>query len=110
MKQTTHSRFRAAGDLSIAASFGQHYSLATRRGVLGEIRNEYVHVESGRLDWHLDRIRLGRNYDTICINETEQRADGEARRERSIREFFEEYFPIAAPWEAAGRGDSRPST
>lgn len=110
VKQTAHSRFRAASDLSIAASFGQHYSLATQRGVLGVIRNEYVHVESDRLQWHLDRIRLGRDFDTICINETERRAHDQARRERSIREFFEEYFPIAAPWESPGRGDPRPST
>jgi hypothetical protein len=100
VEQTTHSRFRAPTDLSIAASFGQHYALATQRGVLGEVRNEYVHVESDRLEWHLDRIRLGRNFDTICINETEKQADGASQREWMIRAFFEEYFPIAAPWEA----------
>ena len=110
VKQTTYSRFRAPTDLSIAASFAQHYALATQRGVLGTIRNEYVHVESDRLEWHLDRIRLGRYFDTICINETEKRARDAERRERKIRDFFDEYLPIAAPWEADGSSSQRSRT
>ena len=106
VEQTAHSRFRSPTDLSVAASFAQHYALATQRGVLGQINNEYVHVESARLDWHLDRIRLGRSFDTICINETEQRADDAERCERSIRKFFDEYLPIAAPWESDAREDA----
>ncbi|MEP4648681.1 MAG: stealth conserved region 3 domain-containing protein, partial [Ilumatobacter sp.] len=58
--RTQRSRFRSPTDLSTAASFAQHYALATRRGVLGDVSTEYVHVESGRLRRHLDRIRLGR--------------------------------------------------
>ncbi|NNE10940.1 MAG: hypothetical protein HKN41_01705, partial [Ilumatobacter sp.] len=70
VEQTARSRFRSSSDLSIAASFGQHYGLARGHSVLGEIRSEYVHVESARLPWHLDRIRLGDDVDTYCINET----------------------------------------
>jgi hypothetical protein len=105
VKATSHSRFRSATDLSIASSFAQHWALATQRGVLGNIRNEYVHVESGRLRWHLDRIRLGRDFDTFCINETEQRTDDASQREQLIRAFFEECFPIAAPWESGAQID-----
>lgn len=100
MESTRHSRFRSPADLSVAASFAQHYALATQRAVLGDIASEYVHIESGRLRWHLDRIRLGRWFDTFCINETEHRG-GHGEREAMIRAFFDEYFPVAAPWERA---------
>jgi hypothetical protein len=100
VKETIHSRFRAATDISVASSFAQHYALSTRRAVLGDLRTEYVHFESDRLDWHLDRIRLGRDIDTFCINETEQLADDSSGRDRRVRAFFDEYFPIAAPWES----------
>lgn len=100
IKRTAYSRFRSPSDLSIAASFAQHYGFATGRGVLGGIETEYVHVESGRLDWHLDRIRLGRDLDTFCINETEHQGGDVEGRERKISQFFEEYFPLAAPWES----------
>lgn|GEM_PF-255684 len=110
VERTAHSRFRSPSDLSIAASFAQHYGFATGRGVLGEIDTEYVHVESGRLEWHLDRIRLGRDLDTFCINETEQEAADAERRERKINEFFEEYLPLAAPWESDTRSQQSHST
>lgn len=97
---TRRSRFRSPADLSVAASLGQHYALASGCAVLGDIDTEYVHVESGRLRWHLDRIRLGRRFDTFCINETRAGRD-DPEREATLREFFEELHPVPAPWESA---------
>ena len=97
--RTQRSRFRSSEDLSTAASFFQHYALATGRGVIGDVANEYVHVESGRLDWHLDRIRLGDDLDTFCINETSDEHGVDDGREARIRAFFESMYPVAAPWE-----------
>jgi hypothetical protein len=98
--RTSHSRFRSPTDLSIAASFAQHYAVAVGKAVLGTISTEYVHVESGRLGWHLDRILLGRDVDTFCINETEQRDSNPEACEQRIREFFERCLPVSAPWES----------
>lgn len=100
---TRRSRFRSPTDLSTAASFSQHYAFATQRAVLGEIATEYVHVESGRLRWHLDRVRLSGDVDTFCINET-----GVGSRQRSAQEvaaFFEAMYPIPAPWERDDAAD-----
>lgn len=99
---TRRSRFRSPSDLSTAASFSQHYAFATGRAILGEIDTEYVHVESGRLRWHLDAVRLGGDVDTCCINETRDGHPGRNDAESDIREFFDTMFPIAAPWEATG--------
>ncbi len=96
---TQHSPFRSPSDLSTAASFAQHYALATGRAVLGDIANEYVNVESGRLGWHLDRIRLDGRFDTYCINETHRDGADHAEREQQITDFFDDMLPIAAPWE-----------
>jgi hypothetical protein len=96
---TTHSRFRAPSDLSIAASFGQHYAIATGRAVFGEIVTEYVPVESDRLGWQLDRIRLGSDTQTYCINETGDRPGDHTARDRRVREFMEDVLPLPAPWE-----------
>lgn len=97
--RTRHSRFRSPGDLSVAASFGQHYAFATGRAIAGNIESEYVHVESGRLDRHLDRIRLDRTIATCCINETEYDAHRTDEQEATIHRFFSEQYPIPAPWE-----------
>ncbi len=99
VRATRLSRFRSPNDLSTAASFAQHFALATARAVLGEIATEYVNVESGRLNWHLDRIRLDDELDTYCINETHRDGGDHTERERRIAEFFERVLPIPAPWE-----------
>ena len=99
VRATQHSRFRSPTDLSTAASFAQHFALATGRAVLGDISTEYVNVESGRLDWHLDRIRLDDRLDTYCVNETHRDGAEHADRERRIIDFFDDVLPISAPWE-----------
>lgn len=99
-ERTEQSRFRAPADLSIPASFAQHVALATGRAVEGPIGNEYVNLESPRLSWHLDRLRLGRWFDTFCINETQWDAQRSPDAARAVGRFLEEYFPIASPWEA----------
>ena len=97
---TASSRFRSPTDLSIAASFAQHYGLALGAAVLGDVRTEYVHVESGRLDWALDRIGLADDVDTFCINETHNTDADHAAREQRLADFFEQAFPVPALWEA----------
>ncbi|MFK7919977.1 MAG: stealth family protein [Ilumatobacter sp.] len=97
--RTAHSRFRSPTDLSIAASFGGNYGIAVADSVIGDIATDYVHVESGRLQWHLDRIRLSGRFDTFCVNETRDGLGGAPDREQRIADFFEAMFPVAAPWE-----------
>ena len=106
VKWTSHSRFRSPSDLSIAASFAQHYAIGVGKAVFADIHTDYVNVESGRLGWHLDRIRFARNFDTFCINETEAHGRDQHARESMIRSFFDSYFPIAAPWETEQVDDS----
>jgi hypothetical protein len=96
---TMHHRFRHPDDISVAASLAQNYALATGQAVLGSLAVEYVHLESARLRWHLDRLLLGRRFDTFCINETETPVADRRRAAALIREFLAEYFPAPAPWE-----------
>lgn len=99
IQRTAYSRFRSSSDLSVAASFAPHYSVAVGEGIYDDLATEYVHVESGRLRWHLDRIRLSGNIDTFCINETSSTSTRAAENERMIAEFYEKLFPNPAPWE-----------
>lgn len=99
VERTRHSRFRSPADVSIAASFAQHYALATGRAVIADIGNRYVNVESDRLGIALDRIRLADDVDTYCINETADDGHMDDVRERRIAEFFEAMLPVPSPWE-----------
>ena len=101
--RTAHSRFRNPEDLSLAASFAPHYGLATGQAVVGEITAEYVHLESSRLEWTLDRLLLGHGAETFCLNETEQPGDPE-RIDQLIGRFLDSYFPIPSGWEGGPNG------
>lgn len=96
---TRRSRFRSPEDVSVAASLGQYYGIATGASVFGDISTEYVYVESDRLGLHLDRILLADDIDTFCINETADRSGDHDQRETRLAEFFEAAFPVPAPWE-----------
>ena len=94
-----HSKFRSQQDISVAASFAQHYGLAMGTSILGEINSCYVSLSSDRLRWYLDEIEMARSYDSFCINESgDPTADGSQNHELAVA-FLERYFPVAAPWE-----------
>ncbi|MEL6893801.1 MAG: stealth family protein [Actinomycetota bacterium] len=99
VKRTRHSRFRSATDLSIAASFAQHYAVATGRAVFGELIGDYAYVESDRLRWSLDRVLYGDDIDTFCLNETHAVDGDHGDRDAMIDEFFEQLLPVPSPWE-----------
>jgi hypothetical protein len=102
---TRGHRFRHPDDISVAASLAQSYAIATGQAVFGSLDSEYVHLESARLRWHLDRLLLGRRFDTFCLNETEVRAHNRAQVAATVARFLADYFPVASPWE---RGDRAP--
>ena len=104
VESTVHHRFRHPDDLSIAASLAGNYGIATGQAVPGRLSVEYVHLESARLSWHLDRLLLGRRFDTFCLNETETEVDTtrQARSTRQVADFLARYFPVPAPWELEG--------
>lgn len=99
--ETRLSRFRSPSDVSVAASLGPQFAFLTGRGVISDHHSDYVHSESARLDLHLTRLRLARDFDSFCINATFSGAPGQQDRDRRIGEFLEECFPIPSPWESA---------
>ena len=88
VEATMHHRFRHPDDLSIAASLAGNYGIATGQAVTGSLAVEYVHLESARLRWHLDRLRLGRRFDTFCLNETETESTDRDRSATLVAEFL----------------------
>lgn len=97
--RTQHSRFRSPTDVSTAAALAHHVGIATGRAVASPTSTAYVHLESGRLAWHLRRLWLTRRFDSFCLNETSS-ADGvDPDVERRVAGFLQAYFPVAAPWE-----------
>ena len=100
VEATMHHRFRHPDDLSVPASLARNYGIATGQAVTGSLSVEYVHLESARLSLAPRRLRLGRGFDTFCLNETETTAADRDRAATVVAEFLAGYFPVPAPWDA----------
>jgi hypothetical protein len=99
VEATIHHRFRHPDDISVVASLAQYYGIVTGQAVTGSLAADYVHLESAKLRLHLDRLRLGRHFDTFCLNETEVPSADRERVAAVVTEFLGEYFPVPAAWE-----------
>lgn len=98
---TTASRFRHPDDLSIPSAFAHHYAYLTGRAVPGDLKVGYENLGSAKLKLFLDRVRLGAEFDVICVNETERWERSQDSAEAMFSEFLEHYFAVASPWEMA---------
>jgi len=96
---TMHSKFRSQQDISVAASFAQHYGVALGTSIFGEITSCYTSLSSDRLPWYLDEIEMTRSYDSFCINESGVHTADKSHNQALAAAFLERYFPVSAPWE-----------
>ena len=97
---TARSPFRSDTDVSMLSSLAQHYGLMTGTAYVGDCERAYVNLSNSDLDWHLKRV-LDRDQDFICLADHHDHALNADRLNRTLADFMEAYFPIAAPWERA---------
>ncbi|HLS76439.1 MAG TPA: stealth conserved region 3 domain-containing protein [Nocardia sp.] len=98
--RTSHSRFRAATDISVTNSLYHYYALFTGRAVPQEAaRVAYIDttLRSGLLE--LDEIAQCRDLDFFCLNDSSFPEVPESERVREVSRFLADYYPAAAPWE-----------
>jgi UDP-glucose 4-epimerase len=99
-RRTAASRFRSKTDISVTNSLYHYYSLLEGHAVTQEdAKVLYVDttLKSGlaRLPGMLAR----RQYDLFCLNDGSFPEVSADDRARTMVDFLEKYFPIAAPWE-----------
>lgn len=98
---TARSPFRSDSDLSTLSSLAQYYGLLTGTAFVNEDGADalaYVNLSNADLEWQLKRI-LDRDQDFICLGDHHDHALRGDRLDHVLGEWFETYFPIAAPWE-----------
>jgi hypothetical protein len=101
IEATARSPFRSDTDVSTLSSLAQHYGLLTGTAFVNENGADalaYVNISNADLEWQLSRI-LEREQDFICLGDHHDHALRGSRLDAVLAEWFEDYFPIAAPWE-----------
>ena len=99
--RTARAPFRSDTDVSMLSSLAQHYGLITGTSYVGEAANEFVNLSNSDVDWWLSQL-LQRDQDFFCLGDHHDHALKQWRLDELLAEFFEEYFPVVAPWELSG--------
>jgi len=108
LASTASSRFRSAGDLSVASCLSHYYALATNRARRGSLSSEYVNVADRWAPIKMERLLALRDRDVFCLNETHVPERRVERVDRMVKRFLNDYFPVASPFEV-GASQSRRS-
>lgn len=99
--RTSSHRFRDADDLNIPSHLAHHVGYAMCRSFPSNASTfTYIGLHRPDLARLLDRLLTRRDADTFCINDTLEPVDIQAAGP-GLRQFFESYFPVPAPWEIA---------
>ena len=96
--RTARSPFRCDSDVSMLSSLAQHYGLATGTAVVGAAESAFVNLSSSEVPYKLRRLLL-RAQDFICLGDHHEHALRPDVLQQLLREFFEAYLPVPAPWE-----------
>jgi Stealth protein CR2, conserved region 2/Stealth protein CR3, conserved region 3/Stealth protein CR1, conserved region 1/Stealth protein CR4, conserved region 4 len=92
------SRFRHPDDLSIAAALHHYYAYARGRAVPGEVHYRYQDIGLPNTARRLDEF-LRERPEVFCLNDLHTDPSQLEEQFAALRQFFDEYFPVAAPWE-----------
>ncbi len=95
---TAHAPFRSDSDVSLTSSLAQHYGLLTGTAYPAPADLAYVDISNADLERRLQAVR-DREQEFLCIADHHDHALRAERLEEVLHEFFEDYFPVAAPWE-----------
>lgn len=97
--QTARSPFRNDTDVSTLSSLAQHFGLVTGGAHVGEANLMYVNLTSSDVDRQLAMTLKRREWDFICLGDQHDHAVDNDRLDQFLGDFYQDYFPVAAPWE-----------
>jgi len=99
IERTSAAAFRSETDVSVASSLSQHFGLLTGEAHESRIESRYVALTAPSVESVLEGLLRTREAEAICVADHHDWAVPEARVNAVLREFFEAYYPVAAPWE-----------
>jgi len=98
--RTAASAFRSATDISVTNSLYHYYALFTGRAVLERhAKVKYVDTTARAGLAEMARLLERRGTDLFCLNDGSFPEIGDEERATAVRQFLDDYFPVAAPWE-----------
>lgn len=99
IEQTARSRFRHPSDLAVASSLHHHVAYVTKRSMPGRIEARYVDLGQANLEARLDRLLRARDFDSLCLNDSDLEFTDQNRKARLVADFLDAYLPAKSRYE-----------
>lgn len=99
LEETARHQFRHPGDVSLPSSLYHYYAHSTGRAVVGDVRYMYTNIADPDTAHRLRLTLARRDYDVMCLNDTDSDPAKMAELHEFLSEFLDSYYPVAAPWE-----------
>jgi hypothetical protein len=98
VSRTAGSQFRSATDIAMV-SLTHYVAWFTQRATIGRIRYEYVNMSVPESAERLDRLRVARDTDAFCLNDTDTDKSHEEQQALLLHDFLTAYFPLPSSFE-----------
>ncbi|MFI5883261.1 stealth family protein [Streptomyces sp. NPDC051554] len=102
-RQTSHSRFRSADDISIPSSLYHYYAYFTGRAVPSTITFAYLDLAKPEIQRRLGILLARRDRQAFCINDTLSDGHDVDRQTEMLKTFLRAYYPVPSPFERKER-------
>lgn len=103
LEATAHHQFRHPEDISLVSSLYHYYAHITGRAVVGDLRYMYTNLADRDTPGRLRLMLARRDFDVLCLNDTDSDPSAVQRQQRMLDEFLTSYYPVPAPWEIPDR-------
>jgi hypothetical protein len=111
--RTAGNQFRHPTDVSMTSSLYPYYALLTGRAVIDNIVYMYTDLAAPTTPGLLRLLLAKRNYDIVCLNDTDSDPGAVAQQTKILNDFFSAYFPAVPSWErpdaTSGVGPATPN-
>ncbi len=98
VERTARARFRSSTDVSLVSSLAPHFGMLAGTAVESLLPTRFVDASRPNLPGVLSDL-LDRELHTFCIGDHHAYALPHDEVDRLLAGFFDQYFPVRAPWE-----------
>jgi hypothetical protein len=104
IRATMMSRLRELHTITVTSSLYHYYAYYSGRAIPGGLRYGYTRLDAPDLADRLDRALYRRDFDTLCLNDSQSSEAEVETQNKILLPFLESYFPVPSPYEKVEGG------
>lgn len=106
-RATMMSKLRELHTITVTSSLYHYYAYYSGRAIPSSLRYGYIRLDAPDLADRLDRALYRRDFDTLCLNDSQSSEAEIETQNKTLLPFLEAYFPVPSPYEKVDGGGEK---